>query len=279
MNIRCWGSRGSFPVCGPEYNRYGGDTACVEVRSERGDIIIIDAGTGIRKLGDLLVASPPESIHIIFTHAHLDHIVGFPFFMPIYNKNTTLHIYGPQTAIGTFENALKNIMSEPFFPVEFHKLKSNITFHNISEVDFTIGSLTITPVKLNHPNGGCGLRIEENGRAFVFLTDNELGDDDPESRPTPYFESFCANADLLFHDAEYTDEEYPNHTGWGHSKFSDVIKLALSANVKKLGLFHINTRRTDDQMDELVKSAQEIVRERGSGMECFGVGFGFECEL
>ncbi|MCL2688929.1 MAG: MBL fold metallo-hydrolase [Chitinispirillia bacterium] len=279
MNIRCWGSRGSFPACGPEYNRYGGDTACVEVRSQSGDLLIIDAGTGIRKLGDLLETEPPKSIHIIFTHAHLDHIMGFPFFVPIYNKSTKLHIYGPQTTAGSFESVLKNIMKDPFFPVEFDKLRADITFHDISQNPFTIGSLAITPIKLNHPNSGCGLRIEENGRAFVFLTDNELGDEDPGSNPTSYFESFCKGADLLFHDAEYTDEEYPLYIAWGHSKFTDAVRLALSSGVKKFGLFHINTRRTDDQMDELVKSAQEIVRENDSKMECFGVGFGFQCEL
>ena len=279
MNIRCWGSRGSFPACGPEYNRYGGDTACVEVQSQSGDILIIDAGTGIRKLGDLLEAKPPKSIHLIFTHAHLDHIIGFPFFLPIYNKNTKLHIYGPQTANGSFESVLRTVMKDPFFPVEFDKLKADITFHNISEVNFCIGSLAITPIKLNHPNGGCGLRIEENGRAFVFLTDNELGDDDPGSNPASYFESFCRGADLLFHDSEYTDEEYPHHTAWGHSKFTDAVRLALSSGVKKFGLFHINTRRTDSQMDELVKNAQEIVRGSGSKMECFGVNSGFQCAL
>ena len=279
MNIRCWGSRGSFPACGPEFNRYGGDTACVEVRSDRGDTLIIDAGTGIRRLGDMLDTRLPESIHMIFTHAHLDHIIGFPFFLPVYNKNTKLHIYGPQTAAASFESALKDIIRAPFFPVEFNKLKADITFHNIGEESFRIGSLAITPIKLNHPNGGCGVRIEENGRSFVFLTDNELMDDNNAGKPPAYFESFCANADLLFHDAEYTNEEYPHYTAWGHSKFTDAVRLALSSGVKKLGLFHINARRTDDQMDEIVKNAQEIIRERDSKMECFGVSCGFQCTL
>jgi phosphoribosyl 1,2-cyclic phosphodiesterase len=278
MNIRCWGSRGSFPACGPEFKRYGGDTACIEVRSDRGDIIIIDAGTGIRKLGDLLDAQLPESIHLIFTHAHLDHIIGFPFLPPIYKENTKLHIYGPQTAVGSFDSVLKNIMRAPFFPVEFNKLKADITFHNIGAEPFRIGSFEIKPVELNHPNGGCGVRIEENERSFVFITDNELMND-PAFKPMAYFESFCANADLLFHDAEYTDEEYPRYVTWGHSKFSDTVRLALSSGVKKLGLFHINARRTDDQMDEIVKSAREIVRERDSNMECFGVSCGFQCAL
>jgi phosphoribosyl 1,2-cyclic phosphodiesterase len=279
MNIRCWGSRGSFPVCGPGFDRYGGDTTCVEVRSGSGDIVVIDAGTGIRNLGYQLGAMCEEPIHLIFTHAHLDHIMGFPFFLPIYNEKATLRIYGCPCSTGAFETVIKNIMRDPYFPVDFGALKANITFHNISETAFTIGSLSVTPITLNHPNGGCGLRIEENGRVFVFLTDNELGNDEPTSKPAEYFESFCRNADLLLHDAEYTEEEYPHFTAWGHSKFTDAVNLALSSGVKRMGLFHINSGRTDNQMDELVAHAQKLIYQSGSDMECFGVSSKFQISI
>ncbi len=279
MFIRCWGSRGSLPVSGPEFIRYGGDTTCIEVKSCQGDTLIIDAGTGIRNLGNALVTQD-KPLNLLFTHAHLDHIMGFPFFTPIYRENTQLNIFGNPRKTGPFETVLKEIMRDPYFPVDFDTLPSKISFQDITGEPFSIGTLKIQPILLNHPNGGgFGFRIEENSTSFVFLTDNELEDEQPESRPTDYFRQFCEGADLLFHDAEFTEQEYARFTAWGHSKYTDAVKLAVDSDVKRFGLFHINNRRSDDDMDELVRSAQDMIRTSGKNLECFGVGSSFQITL
>jgi phosphoribosyl 1,2-cyclic phosphodiesterase len=275
MRIKCWGSRGSFPVNGPEVVRYGGNTSCVEVESNKGDLVLLDCGTGIRAFGDQFIGAQERVIHLVISHAHLDHIIGFPYFQPIYDDQTVLHIYGPPCAADSIETALRKLMRSPYFPVDFSALPAEITFHEVNATPFTAGALKFTPIRLNHPNGGCGYRIEEKGKTLVYLTDNELEYGKPGG-DTEYFESMCAGADMLLHDAEYTDEEYHHYESWGHSKFTDAVRLAAAANVKRLGLFHINARRTDLEMDAIVQSAGELIRTSGFDIECFGIGTGFE---
>ncbi|MFP4165498.1 MAG: MBL fold metallo-hydrolase [Chitinispirillaceae bacterium] len=280
MFIRCWGSRGGLPVSGPDFIRYGGDTTCIEVRSDNKDTVIIDAGTGIRNLGNSLNGDHNiRNLNLLFTHAHLDHIMGFPFFAPIYSEQTELSIFGSPCKNGPFETVLKEIMRNPYFPVDFDTIPSKVTFQDLSKDPFHIGSLKIIPIMLNHPNGGNGFRIEENNTSFVFLTDNELEDEQEDSRPTEYYQQFCKDADLLFHDAEFTEEEYPRFTAWGHSKYTDAAELAIQSKVSRFGLFHLNNRRTDDQMDELVKCAQDLIRSRGADTVCFGVRSNFQISL
>jgi len=283
MRIRCWGSRGSFPVSGADFVRYGGDTSCVEVESSKGDVVVLDAGTGIRRFGDNFIATGPDRvIHLVFSHAHLDHIVGFPYFPPVYDSESTLHIYGCPCAADSLETALRKLMRSPYFPVDFSAIPAEITFHEVSAAPFAVGALKFTPIRLNHPNGGSGYRIEEKGKAFVFMTDNELeyGKDNEESAESAeYFETMCEKADLLIHDAEYTDDEYVRHESWGHSKYSDAVRLAVAAKVKRLGLFHLNARRTDDRMDAIVEDARKLISKSGAEIECFGIGTGFEIRI
>ncbi len=281
MRIRCWGSRGSFPACGAEFVRYGGDTSCLEVESDKGDLVILDAGTGLKAFGDHFAATArKKAVHLVCTHAHLDHIMGFPFFSPIFNEHTTLNVYGCPCAADSLETAIRKLMRTPYFPVDFCALPSEIIFHEVTPAPppFKIGTLTLTPIRLNHPNGGCGYRIEERGKALVFITDNELEYGKP-GFDAEYYETYCADADILIHDAEYTDDEYKQFQSWGHSKYTDVIKLAVAAKVKRLGLFHINARRTDDQMDAIVDDAKKIVAQSGTAIECFGLGTGFEITI
>jgi len=240
--------------------------------------VVLDAGTGIRDFGSQFAEAHEKVIHLVCTHAHLDHIVGFPYFSPIYNERATIHIYGCPCANDSLETAIRKLMRGPYFPVDFSALPSEIVFHEVSASQFTIGALKFTPIRLNHPNGGCGYRVEERGASFVFLTDNELEYGKLGGDPG-YFEELCAGADLLIHDGEYTNEEYKQYESWGHSKYTDAVKLALAADVKRLGLFHINTRRTDDQMDLIVRDANEIIAKQGANIECVGVGTGFEIDI
>jgi phosphoribosyl 1,2-cyclic phosphodiesterase len=279
MHIRCWGSRGQIPVSGPEYNKYGGDTTCLEVHTRRGDIIIIDAGSGIRYLGARLMEGKKRKIHLLFTHLHLDHILGLPFFAPVYDRRFSLTIYGCPFNISSFQKALHGMMRAPYFPVDLKNLPCKIDYRDIHTQPFRIGSVHIQPMLLNHPNGGLGFRFEEDGKVFVFLTDNELGYDLPGAQPVESYREFSKDADLLIHDAEFDKGEYSRYKAWGHSRYTDAVDLAIKAGVKRLGLFHINNKRTDRQVDAMVRDSRKLITKRGTPVECDAVGNTFEVQL
>ncbi len=279
MLIRCWGSRGSIPVSGKEYIKYGGDTTCVEIRTSSEDIIIIDAGTGIRKLGLDLMAEPGLKLNFIFTHAHWDHLMGFPFFEPLYKKETEIIVYRCPFPEHYAENMINRLMTPPHFPIRYSDLKANISFRDGCPDAFHIGSVLVETIPLSHPNNGCGYKFTENGKTFVFLTDNELGSVHQGGLNRDEYADFSKGADLLFHDAEYTPEEYRSCIEWGHSSYTDALELGIKAGVKKLGLFHLNRQRTDDEMDMIVEECRKQISERGIEMECFGVGCNYEFRL
>ncbi len=279
MIIRCWGSRGSIAVSGKEYIRYGGDTACVEVISNAGDIIIIDAGTGIRALGNELVSNKKRVINLLLTHAHWDHLSGFPFFKPIYHKNWTIRIFGTQPTQNSLKKIISKAMTAPYFPVEFEDINAKITFLGMGNKGYQIGSVKITTIPLSHPNEGAGYRLEEDGKSFVFLTDNELEYRHPRGLNYEDYVEFSKDADLLFHDSEYTRSEYRKTRKWGHSIYLDTLRLALDANVKAFGLFHHNQERTDKQVKEIEKDCRRIIARKGSRMKCFAVATGTKVRL
>jgi phosphoribosyl 1,2-cyclic phosphodiesterase len=279
MYIRCWGSRGSVPVSGPDYNKYGGDTTCIEIRTSRGEIIVVDAGSGIRLLGNKLIKEKAHSITHLFTHVHFDHTIGFPFFAPCYSHEARITIYGRPFGHCSFKETLHGIIQAPYFPVDLLGLPAALSFKDIGKRPFSIGQMRVSSIPLNHPNGGTGFRFEENGKAFVFLTDNELSDNRPGTLAFADFVNFCSGAELLFHDAEYDTDEYPHFKGWGHSTYPEVIDLGIAAGVKRLGLFHINNRRTDKEMDTIVVKARALIRKRKTSMRCFGVSSRLEITL
>jgi phosphoribosyl 1,2-cyclic phosphodiesterase len=280
MYIRCWGSRGSVPVSGRDYIRYGGDTTCIEIRNQVGDIVIVDAGTGIRRLGRLLAEEGCRDLHMIFTHAHWDHVMGFPFFKPIYDARTRLRMY--RCPYSKFvETMLSKVMAPPYFPVPYGETSAMVSYaEDIScRVSFQIGTLAVEAIPLSHPNTGMGYKFTEGGRSFVFLTDNELHYHHAGSVPYDRYIEFVAGVDLLMHDAEYTPEEYPSRRRWGHSTYMDALALALEGGVQRLGLFHLNQDRTDRQVDAIVSKCREIVDLRGKALECFAVGTDMEFSL
>ncbi len=271
MYIKCWGSRGSIPVSGEEYIKYGGDTTCIEIRTKSNDIIIVDAGTGIRRLGNKLVKEKRFKYNFIFTHAHWDHLMGFPFFKPLYSQHAELQIHRYPFAGNFVETMLSNVMSPPNFPVRYSDLKAKIYYEETSPSQFEIGSVTVIPIPISHPNNGSGYKFIEDGKTFVFLTDNELGFIHPGGLPYKAYKDFSVGADLLIHDAEYTQKEYEKFIEWGHSSCKQVLDLAFEAGVRKLGLFHINQERTDTEMDKIVEACRRIIAEKGYNFECFGV--------
>lgn len=279
MIIKSWGSRGSIPVSGPEYIKYGGDTTCIEITTANNDIIIIDAGTGIRRLGNRLVEQKLFHYHLLFTHAHWDHLMGLPFFKPLFLDDTVIDIYRCPSPGKYVEQMISKIMTPPHFPIRYDDLKALINYKKGCPDKFQIGSVTITPINLSHPGGGSGYKFTENGKTFVFLTDNELGYIHEGGLTYNDYLEFSRDADLLIHDAEYTPEEYDNQIDWGHSVYTDALSLALEANVTTLGLFHLNQNRTDRQMDAILNICQKIIDEQGKSLQCVAVDCNMSFEL
>lgn len=279
MKVRCWGARGSIPVSGREYVKYGGDTTCVEIRSASDEVIIVDAGSGIRRLGNKILGEKRTDISMIFTHSHWDHILGFPFFKPIYSKNNRLHLYGCKRNQGNIKMMLGRVMLPPYFPVPYELVQADLVYHSLCETTDVHG-IAVTPINLSHPNMGQGYKFEENGKSFVFLTDNELSHTHRGGRSFEDYVEFSRGADLLFHDAEYTVTEYEKLTkGWGHSTYTDALELAIQAGVKRFGLFHLNQDRPDSGVDAMVADCRRILEERGVAMECFAASQEMEFDL
>ena len=227
------------------------------MKLEFGDdaFIVIDAGSGLRILGEQLAADKSE-IHLFLTHNHWDHVMGFPFFVPAYQAQRKIRIYTdwPGTA------PLLEQMRAPFFPVEHEQLRSDIS------VTRTRSGLSIEPLPglqvsflaLNHPNGGCALRIEADGKSLVFATDNELNPPGKPQTSWAQWLEFIGRCDLLIHDANYTREEHRSRMGWGHSAFEDAVQLACEAGARMLALYHHDIDRTDDELDQIGKQAAEL---------------------
>jgi phosphoribosyl 1,2-cyclic phosphodiesterase len=279
MLIRCWGSRGSIAVSGKEYIKYGGNTTCLEIVAGNGDLLIVDAGTGIRNLGNRLVREDHCNINIVFTHPHWDHLSGFPFFKPIYQKDCKINVWGPRPTQEAVKSMISKTMAPPYFPIELEDINADINFFGIENRNFRIGSVDITAIPLNHPNQGAGYRFEENGKSFVFLTDNELTHPHSDGLTYEDYVKFAAGADLLFHDAQYTPEDYKHTEGWGHSVYLDTLKFAIDAEVKTLGLFHHNQDRDDVGVDSIEADCRRILKEKGSRIKCFAVAEGSEVKI
>jgi phosphoribosyl 1,2-cyclic phosphodiesterase len=267
MKIRCWGARGSIPVSGAEYVTYGGDTTCMEIRTREDDVIVVDAGSGIRRLGSLLVQENRDQISMVFTHAHWDHILGFPFFKPAYRKGTAIQMFGCPQAQESIQDMISRTMEAPYFPVNFQDLQADFSYHEACETSFSIKTVTLTPIPLSHPNQGFGYRFTENGKSFVFLTDNELGYQHPGGLTFEDYVQFSRGADFLIHDAEFTPEEYRHTRTWGHSVYTEALCLALEAKVATFGIFHHNQERSDLSLGKLVEDCRRIVAERGEQMD------------
>jgi phosphoribosyl 1,2-cyclic phosphodiesterase len=279
MFIKCWGARGSISVSGPDFVRYGGDTTCIEVRTHSDDVIIIDAGTGIRRLGNQLLKEKNHRYHFLLTHAHWDHLMGLPFFHPLYHGDTELIIHKCPFPDHYVEEMISKVMAPPNFPLRYADATARISYLEACPTDFKIGGLTIAPVPLSHPNGGNGYKLTENGHSFVFLTDNELGFKHMGGLSPAEYGDFCQGVDLLIHDAEYTPEEYPSKIEWGHSSYADALELGCQAGVKQLGLFHHNQERTDNQIDHIVGQCHDQIRRLSCRLNCFAVAADMAFEL
>ena len=268
MRIKFWGTRGSISVPGKDTIIYGGNTTCVEITLESGRKIIIDAGTGIRALGQSLVSTGEKiDIHLLITHIHWDHVQGVPFFDPVYLPDSRITVDGFPSCMTGLAIPFENKMGDGFFPIKFDDLKARLHYvDKLSHGPLTIDGVTVDAIPLQHPQGGFGFRFREGKKTLVFLTDNELtGDAWADRHPEDYIR-FCNEADILIHDAQYTPEEIKDRKGWGHSDYLSALDLALKAHVKELVLFHHDPSRTDSDVTAIRDRCRALARERDSGM-------------
>ena len=242
LTVRFLGVRGSIATPGAEKTA-GGNTACVEVCA--GDTrIILDAGTGLRTLGDERMAKGPRHSTILLSHLHWDHVAGLPFFTPIYVPGHRVEIASGPNGVMSHDDAIRSLFRAPFFPVDYSTLQDQISTRELRPNEkFTIGDITITMAKLNHPDPVYGFRLEHGGQSIVYATDTEHF-----ACVDPTLKKLAAGADILIYDSQYTPEEYPSKVGWGHSTWLAGAELARAAGVPQLVLFHHDPNRTDAQL-------------------------------
>jgi phosphoribosyl 1,2-cyclic phosphodiesterase len=295
--IKFWGTRGSIAVPGPGTLRYGGNTTCVELRAD-GEIIVLDAGSGIRLLGVALqkeFQARPIKLSLLITHAHWDHIQGFPFFKPAYDPKNEIRIFGFDGAGATFREIMTEPMRAPFFPITMRELSASMDIHKLTEMKFSLGKVDVHAAFVNHPGVCAGYRIFISGGSVAFLPDHEpyefflhaakadqLSPEETKQiaadQQTGLVE-FLRGSDILILDAQYTDQEYQRHIGWGHGSISSAVSLALEAGVQTLLLFHHDPNHNDNAVDTMVKSARELVTKSGKPLEVTGAQEGSEILL
>jgi phosphoribosyl 1,2-cyclic phosphodiesterase len=255
MEMEYWGVRGSVPVSGKDVVKYGGHTLCTSFRSLSGSWLIIDAGTGIRRLGERIMAESGAArlrIDILLTHFHLDHIIGLPFFAPLYSPRASITFHSPAPERET-ERCLGGLQSGRFFPVAFKETGSRKAFRKLEGKGAAIGRLKVSFCPLIHPQGSVAYRLEEGGRSVVLATDTEPPEDGFDER----LAGFIHDATYFIYDAMFTPKEYLTRQGWGHSTWLEGTRLARRAGVKNLVLSHFSPDHTDRRVAELVRLARK----------------------
>jgi phosphoribosyl 1,2-cyclic phosphodiesterase len=258
MNVTLWGTRGSLATPGYQTERYGGNTSCVELRGAKGQLLVMDAGTGIRPLGAAL-GSKGGRVDILLTHLHMDHVQGLGFFAPLYQPDFDVHIWGPPSTTLDLRDRLSRYLSPPLFPVQMRDLPCQLSLHNAPLEEFEIGSLRIRASLVSHPGPTVGYRIGEDSKSVAYLPDHEpaLGCRlFPERADWTSGFDLAEGADLLIHDAQYTAEEYAMHVGWGHSSIDHALTFAAMAGARRLVTFHHDPQHDDATIDSLIREAR-----------------------
>ncbi len=252
MKIKVWGARGSIPAPGPETMRYGGNTSCVELTLSDGSCLILDAGTGIRNLG-LALPRVERPIHILLTHLHLDHIQGLMFFAPAFRPESEITIWGPASPEASLCDRVARYISAPLAPVEVRELPSIVSFREAGSHEWEIGPARVSAQAVNHRGPTLGYRIEDADTSLCYIPDHEPGLGAPLAELDDGWISgfdLARRASMLIHDCQYTDREYPNHIGWGHSPASDALGFARRVGAERLLLFHHDPLHSDEFLDD-----------------------------
>jgi phosphoribosyl 1,2-cyclic phosphodiesterase len=254
MKLKVWGARGSVPAPGPETMRYGGNTSCVELTLSDGSTLILDAGTGIRNLG-LALPRVEQEINILLTHLHLDHIQGLMFFAPLFRPESEIAVWGPATPDAcSLRERIGRYISAPLAPVEVRELPSALSFREAEQLEWQIGPARIRAQAVNHRGPTLGYRIEDGDDVLCYIPDHEPGLGAPlAALDDDWISGFelAHRASLLIHDCQYTDAEYPDHLGWGHSPIADALEFGHRTGIERLLLFHHDPLHTDDFLDTM----------------------------
>lgn len=294
LTVKFWGVRGSVPAPGPDTVYYGGNTSCVEVRAD-GELIILDAGTGIRGLGQSLkkeFGDRPMRATILISHTHWDHIQGFPFFAPAYDPRNQVRILAFEGPRKSLESTLSSQMESPYFPITMQEMPGNIDFEELKGLEFELGEVKVKAAFMNHPGVCVGYRLYCQAGSVAYFPDNELfgrlrktnpnrepGSTDFATKQDAKLEEFIRGADIVISDAQYGVEEYLNHVGWGHSCVEDVVSLGLAAGVKRLYLFHHDPDHHDAQIAQMLAVARQQVAAEGGTMLVEAAREGLEIEI
>jgi phosphoribosyl 1,2-cyclic phosphodiesterase len=300
VKVKFWGTRGSIATPGQDTVRYGGNTSCVEVSDDK-NLVIFDAGTGIRLLGlDLLKRANNGGIrgHIFISHFHLDHIQGFPFFVPVYIKGNAFTIYGCEGAGKKLESIFVGQMSPEYFPVTLTEMPAELNFVQLTTRPVQVNGWTVNPTYVNHPGLALGYRVDAGATKVAYVTDNEpfryllraqgnlkpVFDDIDQGQVTleredKHLAEFLKGVDVLIHDAQYTIEEYKTKLSWGHSFFEFAVELAIEAGVKRLVFFHHDPLRPDNELDAILKKYRDLVAQRKSDLVIDAAWEGMEIHL
>lgn len=295
--VRFWGVRGSIATPGPDTVGYGGNTSCVEVRAD-GQLIVLDAGTGIRQLGRRLMnefRGEPIHAHVLISHTHWDHIQGFPFFVPAYDPRNSVTVLGYEGAKMGLQKALMSQMESPYFPISMREMPSNLNIEEMTDDSFRIGDIEVRTMFANHPGVCVGYRLETSAGSIVYMPDNEAhsrqrmsaaggGEQSLEvleyaRRQDERLVEFIRDADVVIMDAQYDANEYKSHIGWGHSCVDDVVALAVVGNVRKLFLFHHDPDHDDEMVGEMEEWGRELAVIHGAKTDVEAAREGVEVHI
>lgn len=262
MRLTIWGCRGSVPTPGPDTVRYGGNTSCVEVSLDDGTNLVLDAGTGIRRLGFDLLDRGARRVHLLLTHLHLDHLEGLRFFAPLWDERVTLDIWGPPSPLLSLRERISRSFSPPLFPIDLREVPARVTFHDVPRQPWTVDGARLLADLVAHPGPTVGFRIETVTSSFAYLPDHEpalAGTIADRSRDWISGAAIADDVDILLHDAQYFEDEYEERIGWGHSSVSDAVAFARAVGARRLVLFHHEPRHTDVSLERLEARARSLV--------------------
>jgi phosphoribosyl 1,2-cyclic phosphodiesterase len=265
VRLKIWGCRGSLATPGPETVRYGGNTSCIEVMLEDDDaILVLDAGTGIRQLGDELERRDVRKIHLCLTHLHLDHLEGLRFFAPLWNPDVSVEIWGPPSPLHSLRDRIARYFSPPLFPVDLRDVPAAMSFHDVPKESWSIDGARLTADLVVHPGPTIGYRLETSQGSVAYIPDHEpalAGAIGSNSTDWISGSSLAQGVDALLHDAQYFEDEYADRVGWGHSSVADAVAFTRAVGAHRLVLFHHEPSHTDDELERLEAHARGLADE------------------